>query len=69
MWCKILGNFQAHEENMISVKRICYNKICLNYHQTSNERHTSVDNNIVDHSDVVGASPVGAAAPTSSFST
>ena len=30
---------------------------------------TLVGNNIVDHSDVVGASPVGAAATTSSFST
>ena len=30
------------------------------YRQTSNIRRTSVDNKIVDHSDVVGASPVGA---------
>ena len=37
------------------------------YHQTSKERHTLVDNKIVDHSDVVGASPVGAAPTTSSF--
>ena len=35
----------------------------------SNIRRTLVDNNIVDHSDVVGASPVGAAPTTSSFST
>ena len=41
----------------------------LNYCQTSNIRHTSVFNKIVDHSDVAGASPVGAAPPTSSFST
>ena len=39
------------------------------YHQVSNIRHTLVDNKIVDHSDVVGASPVGAAPTTSSFST
>ena len=31
------------------------------YHQTSNISHTLVGNEIVDHSDVVGASPVGAA--------
>ena len=37
--------------------------------QTSVIRHTFVGNKIVDHSDVVGASPVGAAPATSSFST
>ena len=39
------------------------------YHQVSNIRITLVGNKIVDHSDVVGASPVGAAPTTSSFST
>ena len=39
------------------------------YRQTSNISHTLVGNKIVDHSDVVGASPVGAAPTTSSFST
>ena len=39
------------------------------YSKTSNIRRTSVGNKIVDHSDVVGASPVGAAPTTSSFST
>ena len=39
------------------------------YRKTSNIRHTFVGNKIVDHSDVVGASPVGAAPTTSSFST
>ena len=39
------------------------------YHKTSNIRHTLVGNKIVDHLDVVGASPVGAAPTTSSFST
>ena len=38
------------------------------YHQTSDINHTLVDNKIVDHSDVVGASPVGATPTTSSFS-
>ena len=37
--------------------------------QTSNISRTAVGNKIVDHSDVVGASPVGAAPTTSLFST
>ena len=41
----------------------------MTYRQTSNISHTWVGNKIVDHSDVVGASPVGAAPTTSSFST
>ena len=39
------------------------------YRKTSYIRRTLVGNKIVDHSDVVGASPVGAAPTTSSFST
>ena len=39
------------------------------YRQVSHISHTSVGNKFVDHSDVVGASPVGAAPTTSSFST
>ena len=39
------------------------------YCQVSNIRRTLVANEIVDLSDVVGASPVGAAPTTSSFST
>ena len=41
----------------------------LSYRQVSNIRRTLVGNKIVDHPDVVGASPVGAAPTTSSFST
>ena len=41
----------------------------LIYRKTSNIRRTLVGNEIVDHSDVVGASPVGAAPTTSLFST
>ena len=41
----------------------------IKYHKTSSISHTLVDNKIIDHSDVVGASPVGAAPTTSSFST
>ena len=40
----------------------------LSYRKVSNIRRTLVGNKIVDHSDVVGASPVGAAPTTSSFS-
>ena len=39
------------------------------YHKVSNISCTLVGNKIVDHSDVVGALPVGAAPTTSSFST
>ena len=39
------------------------------YRQTSNISRSLVGNNIGDHSDVVGASPVGAAPTKSSFST
>ena len=39
------------------------------YRKVSNIRATLVGSKIVDHSDVVGASPVGAAPTKSSFST
>ena len=41
----------------------------IDHHQVSSIRHALVGNSIVDHSDVVGASPVGAAPTTSSFPT
>ena len=40
-----------------------------NYRKTSNISHTLVDNKIVDHSDVTGASTVGTAPTTSWLST
>ena len=40
-----------------------------NYHKTSNISRTLLCNKIVDHADVVGASPVGAAPTTSSYLT
>ena len=43
--------------------------ITWTYRKTSNISRTLVGNKIVDNSDVVGASPVGAAPTTSSFST
>ena len=43
---------------------------CMSYYrQAYNISRTVAGNKIVDHSDVVGASPVGAAPTTSSFST
>ena len=39
------------------------------YSKTSNISRTLVGNKIVDHADVVGASPVGVAPTTTSFST
>ena len=45
------------------IKRILY------YRQTSNLSGTLIGNILVDHSDVDGASPVGAAPTTSSFLT
>ena len=39
------------------------------YRKTSNKSRTLVGNKFVDNSDVVGASPVGAAPTTSLFST
>ena len=41
----------------------------MDYHQTSNRKHIFVGNKIVDHTDVAGASPIGTAPTTSSFST
>ena len=46
-----------------------YGIIYHHYRKVSNISRTLVGNKIVDHSDVVGASPVGAAPTTSSFST
>ena len=43
-------------------------EICV-YRQTFNISRTLTDNKLVGHSDVVGASPVGAAPTTPSFST
>ena len=44
-------------------------EVSNDYCQTSNIRCTYVGNKIIDHSDVVGALPVGAATTTFPFST
>ena len=53
--------------HMVSIK--VHTQTKGSYLQVSNIRRTPVGNYIVDHSAVVGASPVGAAPTTSSFST
>ena len=47
----------------------CIFQVSMNYRQTSAIIRTLVAYKIVDRSDVVGASPVGAAPTTSSFPT
>ena len=52
------------------VVAILYQLTCVDiYCQTFNIRCTLVGNKIVDHSDAVEASPIGAAPTTSAFST
>ena len=54
---------------MPNVKHWCQTRtLTTTYRKTSNISHTLICNKIVDNSDVVGASPVGAAPTTSSFS-
>ena len=70
-WPKSLWASKKLETNMrhyLYEKMNGCNVICM-CRQVSNISHTLVGNKIVDHSDVVGASPVGAAPTTSSFST
>ena len=42
-------------------------EFCWHYHHTTNISRTLLGNEMVDHSDEIGASPVGAALTTSSF--
>ena len=70
------SKFQLDNMNSIDLARIglnrdlrMYNTYLKNCRQTSNIMRTLVGNKIVDHSDVVGASPGGAAPTTSLFST
>ena len=72
MWWIHLGH-----ETMIGIVCLATFKRCNilrhrrheHYRQVSNIRRTLEGNKIIDHSYVVGASPVGAAPTTSSFST
>ena len=69
----LMGSFKFQQQQIISY---CWNRhsdhVCPGvtvHRQVYNIRRTLVGNEIDDHSDVVGASPVGAAPTTSSFST
>ena len=54
---------------VVNMLTLIHDLLIHDYRQVSNISRTLVGNTIVDHSDVVGASPVGAAPTTSSFST
>ena len=66
IWAICDGN--NDNQNLSCMHKVVNIKI-ITYRKTSNIRRTLVSNIIVDYSDVVGASPVGAAPTTSSFST
>ena len=57
----------CHDVIMYTLSTI-YRQYMQNYHQVSNIRRTLFGKAFVDNSDVVGASPVGAAPTTSSLS-
>ena len=75
----VLPRVVVLESRLVSNQRITTGQCCCHSlgplllkeinRKVSNIRHTLAGNKIVDHSDVVGASPVGAAPTTSSFST
>ena len=79
VWCQGVETPRTHENHwqitsLMTPKMIVHDKTSiilyiLYYRQTSNIWYTLVGNKIVDHSDVVGASPVGSAPTTSSFLT
>ena len=54
---------------LATVGKLGFTSTSKEYCKVSNIRHTLVGNDIVDHSDVVGVSPVGAVPTTSSCST
>ena len=54
---------------MHTVGFVDFTSIIRSYRKTFNIRRTLLGYKIVDHSDVVGASPAGAAPNTPSFST
>ena len=60
---------QKSVNRLIHATGISAKDFCKIYRQTSNIGLTLVGNEMVDHSEVVGASPVGATPTASSFST
>ena len=70
IWLPNLVSYQTDQDPWYGIScRIHGGFSFTRYRKTSNISLTLVGNKIVDHSDVVGASPVGAAPTTSSFST
>ena len=74
--CVNNASFRYHEKVLFALPVClwnCFHDMLLLHkracRKVSNISRTLVGNNIVDHSDIVGASPVGAAPTTSSFST
>ena len=67
------GDKPLSEPMLVILLTHIYASLCLNelryYHQTSNISCSWLGDNKVDHSDVVGASPVSAAPTTSAFLT
>ena len=55
--------------DMAYIETMHHDKPNMTHCHISNISHTFASNIIVEHSEVVGASPVGAAPTTSSFST
>ena len=62
-------NFEWHFYLPLAIGQYDMSTLALLLQKISNISRTLVGNEIVDNSDVVGASPVGAAPTTSSFST
>ena len=64
------NNSEAFRQFSVELQYLqCVSNVLSIYRQISNIGRTLECNKLVDHSDVVGASPVGAAPTTSSFST
>ena len=62
-----IGQWEVGKDLLWDTVELCYNMVV--YRQTSNISRSLVGNKMAHQSDVVGASPIGAAPTTSSFST
>ena len=71
LWISVLHTyiFQGYFMGITTYCKTSNTSHTRQYCKTSNISHTLIGNKIVEHSDIVGASPVGAAPTTSSFST
>ena len=66
---KIFFSHSSLTQGQYKIASVLLKRSWMIYRKVSNIRRTLVSNKLVDHSDVVGASPVGAAPTTSSFLT